>query len=649
MNQSLCFAACLLTGLLSVAASPLSAATYYVDFDAGDDTKAGTAQDSAWKRAPGDPLAAGKASETKLAPGDVVQFKAGVIYRGNIVVPASGEKGKPITYLGKGWGQGRAILDGSELITGWKKCQSPEDAGGAKNFENLYYTVVEAKSPFLLNLHETDTKTQSDEFLYIAQDPNPVDPFFNDRTDSMHKLTNENLTLTTVAAPEILKSDNAKHWNGASLLLWVNPNRTTRVAVTGFDPKTSTVTFEPKLADNAIYADKRVQYFAVYNSPHVLDQPGEYAITEPNADGKRHIVLWPRSGETINTRISRSVRETGFALGKESHITIEGFDIRKYAGEMMTDGSGIATGRRGVGPKSGYIIRDNHISHTQAGDNGYGGIYLDDTSDAVIENNDVRWTKNHRAIFITSGDNIIIRNNNVQNIGRTAVVMYGGRNSQILNNRISHIYGTHANALTLYIASKNVLVANNVITDASNPITFQDSGPLYFVNNVTDGLGKHKNINEWPNTSRGPWATGEIVFLNNTCVNAGANTSLSLGKDPEKKYVVVNNILDGLSAGKSKDVLHTHNLYVGRASSQADRYGWKDGDAESDIEDANTLFVALDKFDYTLKPASPASGKAADVTQYFPKAAFPDVDFAKLIPTADGKPSIGATPAGPAK
>lgn len=640
---------CLLVGLLTVGASSLPAATYYVDFEKGDDAHVGTAQESAWKRAPGDPQAAGKAAETKLVAGGIVQFRSGVIYRGNIVVPASGEKANPITYIGTGWGEGRAVLDGSELVTGWKKCQSPDDAAGAKNFANLYYAEVDAKSAFLLNLHETDVQTQSDAFLYIAQDPNPVDPFFNDRTESMHKVTNENLTHTTVTAPDIFKSDNANHWDGASLLLWINPNRTIRVQVTGFDPKTGTVTFAPKLADNAIYPDKRVQYFAVYNSPHVIDQPGEYAITEPNANGKRRIVLYPRSPDALDARISRSVREQGFNLGKESNITIQGFDIRKYAGESMTDGSGIATGRRGVGPKGGYVIRDNRISHTQAGDNGYGGIFLDDTTDALIENNDIRWTKNHRAIFITSSDKIIIRNNNVQNIGRTAVVMYTGKNSQILNNRFSHIYGTHANALTLYIASENVLVANNIITEASNPITFQDSGPLYFINNVTDGLGKNKNINEWPNTRRGPWATGEIVFLNNTCVNADANASLSLGKDPQKKYVVMNNILDGLAVGKGEQVIHTHNLYLGRAHTQAARYNWKDAEGESDLASADLVFVAPDKLDYTLKPASPASGSGTDVSAYFPKALFPDVDFAKLIPMADGKPSIGAMPGGPTK
>ena len=47
----------------------------------------------------------------KLQPGDVVQFRGGVSYRGSIVMKHSGTDGNPITYKGEGWGTGKALID----------------------------------------------------------------------------------------------------------------------------------------------------------------------------------------------------------------------------------------------------------------------------------------------------------------------------------------------------------------------------------------------------------------------------------------------------------------------------------------------------------------------------------------------------------
>lgn len=621
------------------------AKTYYVDYAAGDDSKAGTAEGSAWKHAPGDPQATGRAASASLEPGDVVQFRGGVVYRGGIKIPASGKPGSHLVYRGTGWGEGRAILDGSEPVTGWRKCASAAEASGNPQFANLYYTEVEVDSPYLMNLHEAAPDGKADDFLWIAQDPNPKDPFFHDRTDSFYPVKRDNLTTTTVTAPEAFTATDAGAYEGASVLLWLNPNWTKRFDIESYDPSAKRITFAD-VGASGLYADGRDQFFAIYNSALAIDQPGEHSISPPGANGKRRILLWPRSPENPEGRITRSVLYRGFDLGKESHIHIEGFEIRKFAGADDQGGCGIATASRGVGSKGGYLLKDNLIAHNLSGAKGYGGIYLDDTVDAVVEGNHVRWNKDHRAIFVTSGENIIIRGNRVEYPGRTAVVMYGGKNSQILDNRISHVYATHANALTLYIACENILVARNVITDASNPITFQDSAPLYFINNFTDGSGKYKNVNEWGNTKRGPWSTGRIVFLNNTFVRAEAASSLSLGKDSEKEYVVINNILDGLGTNDRKEgesnVLRQHNLYTALNNFQAERYGWKLGEGEKAGMDPGALFADPEKGDYRLKAGGSAVGSGADVKAYFPKDVFPGVDFEAL--SGGAKPmNIGAS------
>jgi len=610
------------------------AAEYFVDFAEGSDSKSGTTQAEAWKHAPGDSQAEGKAASVVLGPGDVVQFRGGVIYRGEIKIPASGNPGSRITYRGTGWGEGRAILDGSEIVTGWKKCESAEQAGGNPNFKELYFTEVTVDSPFLLNLHEINPATKEDEFLWISQDPNPADPFFHDRRDSFYPVTKDNLTTTSITDPTVLTSKDASHFQGASLLIWVNPNFTRRFDVQSYDPATQTVTFED-IGKNSIYADGRDQYFAIHNSPHAIDKPGEYSVGEPDASGKRLIVLWPLSPENLDARISRSVRQRGFDLGKESHIHIEGFEIRKFAGADKLGGCGIATATRGVGPKGGYHLKNNRIHHNMSGDRGYGAIFMDDTVDAIVEDNEILWNKSHRAIFVTKGENIIIQNNRLEHAGLTALVMYTGKRSQILNNRISNILGTHANAMTFYVASENVLIAGNVVTNSTNAITFQDSGPLYFLNNITSGGGKYKNVNEWPNTKRGPWTTGRIVFANNTFVNAEAHASLNLGKDPDKSYVVVNNILDGLGTSQHKNadlkITHTHNIFTALNSFQSAKYAWEMGVGEVENGDLDALFMNPEKQDFRPASNSPALGAGTDISTYLPKDIFPDVDFDALI------------------
>ncbi len=616
-------------------------ATYYVDYVGGNDDNAGKTADAAWKHAPGDPQAGGNAKAVTLVAGDVVQLKSGVIYRGTIAIPASGEKGKPITYRGTGWGEGRAIVDGSELVTGWRQCKSAAEAGGSEQFANIYWTEVTADSPYMLNLQETDAATGKDDFLWIAQNPNPKMPFFHDRTDSFIKVARENLTTTSITAKDVFTSNDPQHFKGASVLIWQNPNFTVRHEITAYDPAAGKISFE-NIGENALYPDKRAQYFAIYNSPYAIDHAGEYAISEPDAAGKRKVYLWPRSTEKLDQRITRSVLEQGIQLSKQSNLTVEGFEVRKFAGSSNQGGCGITTATRGVGTKGGYVIRDNYIHHNKSGGKGYGGIYLDDTVDAVIENNRIVWNSDHRAIFVTSGDNIIIRNNFVEYAGRTAVVMYGGKRSQILSNHISHIYGTHANAFTLYIACEDVLVANNVITDATTPITFQDSGSLYFINNVADGGEKNKNVNEWPTTKRGPWATGDIVFINNSFTNGESNNALSLGKEPKNQYILINNVIDGLNLAKEANAVRTHNIYTGLSNAQGARYGWELAEKESVVEDAGSLFADAQKMDLQLKAGGPASGTGADVEKYLPRKKFPDVDFDKLLGNPKA-PNIGAS------
>ena len=92
----------------------------YIDFDAGNDASAGDAPERPWKHHPWDPLAAGKAaSESGI---HTYIFKRGVAYRGRLLVKDPGQPGQPVRLTSDpAWGQGEAVLYGSERVTRWTK------------------------------------------------------------------------------------------------------------------------------------------------------------------------------------------------------------------------------------------------------------------------------------------------------------------------------------------------------------------------------------------------------------------------------------------------------------------------------------------------------------------------------------------------
>lgn len=99
----------------------------HIDFDAGDDTNPGT-RAAPWKHHPWDPDAAANARDAASEVHTFV-FKGGVTYRGNFVIPESarGTAENPIRLTrDPSWGDGPAVLNGAEVVTGWERRAHPE-------------------------------------------------------------------------------------------------------------------------------------------------------------------------------------------------------------------------------------------------------------------------------------------------------------------------------------------------------------------------------------------------------------------------------------------------------------------------------------------------------------------------------------------
>jgi hypothetical protein len=103
----------------------------YIDFASGDDQAPGDTPSRPWKRHPWDPAATG-ASKAFSPDGPVTYvFKRGVEYRGRLVAPpaarAPGSAEEPVRLTSDpDWGEGQAVLLGSERITGWSRGGLPD-------------------------------------------------------------------------------------------------------------------------------------------------------------------------------------------------------------------------------------------------------------------------------------------------------------------------------------------------------------------------------------------------------------------------------------------------------------------------------------------------------------------------------------------
>ena len=101
-------------GLAAILLPSLHAATYYVDFERGNDASPGTSLTTPWQHCPGDSNAVSSAGSASLKPGDTVLFKGGTAYEGEVDFKWSGTDGFPITYDGNSaatWGSGKAKMD----------------------------------------------------------------------------------------------------------------------------------------------------------------------------------------------------------------------------------------------------------------------------------------------------------------------------------------------------------------------------------------------------------------------------------------------------------------------------------------------------------------------------------------------------------
>lgn len=627
-----------------VLAQPLWAATYYVDYAAGDDGNDGRSREKPWRHSPGD-ASIDKASNpgaTTLLPGDTVLFRGGVIYHGSIRVLASGAKDQPITYTGEGWpgdkpGEERAIIDGSEPLLGaWQPCRK-EDCRDNPNWERLRWLEL-PDGAHALNIHFYDAAGR----LWLAQDPKMPDPFWEDDKSAYYKIPAASVTRSSITDATRFNQSDPAYWSGAFALLWINPNSIVTLPIDSFDPAQHTIRFR-ELQANAIYADKE-QRFSLSNHIDLLTRPGEYIVDQE----RRRIVLWPRQ-ESDPAAIQQVVREFCFDMRRQSHVTITGFRLRRTTYACIKD----SLMNNGGPPGENLVVANCELTQVKT-TNGPGGsgIRLNNYRNVTIAGCHIHHNQRTSGICITKTTGLRVLNNTFDNNGYKGLWLMGDSDVRILNNTFKQHFGTHGTDASIF-SSQNVLFADNTIYDSRIEIfSFEGDENLALHNNLFLGNGDKWGIVR----QNGSNLKGFLSITNNLVLNSGSNNGLYMAnaKDPQARYIVVNNIVDGWMASTfPPSYIVRNNLYTGLGWAQAAQYKWALGQNESVETDLMKIF--LKDLDYkdpsdggcTIRPDGIAAGKGVDLKEVLPRevfAAFPDYDFAK---DAHGKPRGAVWDLGP--
>ncbi|MCS7181270.1 MAG: right-handed parallel beta-helix repeat-containing protein [bacterium] len=559
---------------------------YYIDFEKGDDKNSGITSDEPWKHCPFDKNATDKARSTKIKAGDILLFKGGVVYYGCIEIDGRfiyGEENKPIILKGDGWGDGKAIIDGSELIEGeWKKCTSPDEVKGNPNWEKIYCIQLKKSYSFTQGFYEDD------DFLWYSQEPNPSDPFFYDRIDNFRVIpkgdSNIKQTRTSITDPRYFTQKDPDFWKGSYVALWRVPNVTVIKKITGYDPQTSTIFHEDAGGD--LYADRN-SYYSIINHVSLIDKPGEFALDEE----KKVLYIWPKDDDIKKHKYKIRVENVGIKADGVKNIVIEGFIIQNF-----TMGIRLYRSSDNMPVPENFIIRNNEVRNLKA-DEWY-SIHIGGKN-GIVENNKV--INSLRGVgILAGGENIIVRKNYVKRTSRQGIWFMGAKDSIIENNFVESCKGTHANGISVYSNSENITVRNNLVIDSNIPFTMEQSKDLKIYNNIFDGEKKVGYvIAGWFGLK------GTIYILNN---NISGSTSGYLHISGDCKIIFKNNITDGILGNCER----SYNIYT---TEKAKTLNLAEGEKiETDLK---KIFVNPEKKDYQLKENSPAIDSGMDLSEIF--------------------------------
>ncbi len=595
----------------------VSANTYYVDFADGDNDADGQSPRTAWKHAPGDRNATGNPAAASLTPGDTVVFRGGVAYHGSINLAASGAPDNPIVYDGNTsgrFGEGRAILDGGRVIDNWQRCRSPAEAQGNPRWRDIFHADIEVDTSSNMDHAEfvLHRKAPGDRqapwqrvilidgnrrLLPIAQFPKPSDPFYPDRPHDFLVSPNrldvrQGEGVSLLVDQKNLSFRSPDHFDGMFIGVHGGNNHVYFARVKAYDPAAGRLRlpeFTPSTYETTRYA--------FYNSPRLIEQPGEWSIS-PLGNGQSRVYLMPdQLGDGQPVNIGFPVFDTGISVENgASHIRVRGFLIQRYSGGA----GGIAVSRSRTRSRD-IGIADCEIRFVS----GHAGIGLNHCDEIMVENCHIHhcpgWTT---GIFLNRVNNYTVRDCRLDKNSGSGIRHYECRDGVVQNNTVLNHFGMHSSGINVYEGCANLVIEGNYVhnTIAIN----RNAENILFRHNVVDGLGRAPlTVGMWTSGRVGGRTLTNIRFINNTLVNTNRDVPWAAGLLGQRRgspgspegLVVRSNIMD--RPAEDLPGVFENNIYTREVEARFMGEGCRV------VTDLNVLFLDPENGDWRRRPDGP--------------------------------------------
>ncbi len=305
----------------------------YIDFESGADANDGLSRQSPWKHHPWDPNATGQAAACQGVHTYV--FKQGVDYRGELNANESGTGDTPILLTrDPSWGEGPAVICGSEAVTGWKPgadnplIPEPEKVWYAdlnwapRNVwrvgqEGAVTRLALARSP---NWTITDPDDLQSEWWTWKNPDRPFDNYATINGERRHLAFDQE---------DINEHRPQDYYEGA--IVWTTKGWVMGspfpARVLAVDRRNGSLVFAGQWGGAPSYKIIRGCRFYLEDKPQYLDSPGEFWF-DKHGDGGRLYLRLPGDEDPNTARVEVAKRIRMIDSTGMSHVHIHGLTFR---------------------------------------------------------------------------------------------------------------------------------------------------------------------------------------------------------------------------------------------------------------------------------------------------------------------------------
>ncbi|HLP16811.1 MAG TPA: right-handed parallel beta-helix repeat-containing protein [Bacteroidota bacterium] len=490
-------------GVLFIASQAYGLSSYYVSSQ-GSDSNDGKSTSTSWKTI-------SKVNAASLVSGDVINFRAGDTFSGQLNITQSG------VTIGNYGGSTKPIISGGAALTNW-----------TQHSGNIYKAQASA---YVKNLFSNGVQ------MTLARFPNT----------GFLKVTSTNGT-TTLSASGLNQA--AGYWNGGNVRIRTTQYTYETRPISNYDG--STVTMPSHVSNYPVDFSYGVHVnygFYLDNTLAALDAPGEWYC-----DPSTNMVYFyaPMGVNPTSLSVVGSTEDYGINA-TASNLTIQGLDLRYQAvsalrfsgttsGNRILSNSIIGSNVNGVevvGANSDYTIDGNTLQNI----NGR-GISLDNSTSSTISNNTIKsiglvpgyGTDNENGesgIVILGGSRNIVRVNVIDSTGYTGIRSDGSYNlveSNIVSNALMQlsdggaIYAYNENQLTYGTIWRNNIVINTYGNVESSDTIYPEAHGLYWDFRCRDMTAEGNTvINAGTNGLFMQYACYNNTIRNNTFYKSGNN------------------------------------------------------------------------------------------------------------------------------